>query len=189
MRSGGRCNGVRRDQHRLAADSGRRHLLYGVAPDIAVFAKALSNGHPMAAIIGRAEVMQAAQESFISSSYWTEGVGPVAALATVHKMQRVDVPGHIATIGARLCQGLQRIAAREAVPLTMCGHPAMTYFDFDHPQALALQTLLTVRMLRRGFLAGAAFLSQFDAHAAAHRSIPGCGRRSLRRIGTGPARR
>ena len=66
---------------------------------MAVFAKAMGNGHPMAAIIGRAEVMQAAQDSFISSTYWTEGVGPVAALATVHKMQRVDVPGHVAAIG------------------------------------------------------------------------------------------
>ena len=146
---------------------GGAHLRYGVSPDIAVFAKALGNGHPMAAIIGRAEVMQAAQESFISSTYWTEGVGPVAALATVHKMQRVDVPGHVAAIGNRLRQGIQRIAAREAVPLTMSGHPAMTYFDFDHPQSLALQTLLTVRMLKHGFLASARFYPSL-AHTPQH---------------------
>lgn len=136
---------------------GGAHLRFGVQPDIAVFAKAIGNGHPMAAILGRADVMQAAQGSFISSTYWTEGVDPVAALATIHKMQRIDVPGHVATIGTRLREGLRRIAARESVPLKLSGYPALTYFGFDHPDALALQTLLTVRMLGHGFLAGAGF--------------------------------
>ena len=90
---------------------GGAHLRYGVEPDVAVFAKALGNGHPMAAVIGRPEVMQAAQESFISSTYWTEGVGPAAALATIRKMQRFDVPGHIAKIGTSVAEGL-----RHAVP-------------------------------------------------------------------------
>jgi glutamate-1-semialdehyde 2,1-aminomutase len=136
---------------------GGAHLRFGVSPDIAVFAKALGNGHPMAAIIGRAKVMQAAQESFISSTYWTESVGPTAALATVRKMQRVDVPGHVAGIGSQWREGVLRIAAREGVPLKLTGYPAMTYVSFDHPDALALQTLLTVRMLRQGILASGGF--------------------------------
>jgi len=146
---------------------GGAHLRFGVEPDLAVFAKAMGNGHPMAAIIGRGEVMQAAQDSFISSTYWTEGVGPVAALATLGKMQRIDVPGHVAMIGTRFREGLQQIAAREAVPLTLSGYPAMTYLGFDHPEALALQTLLTVRMLRHGFLAGGGFYPSL-AHTAEH---------------------
>ena len=146
---------------------GGAHLRFGVEPDLAVFAKAMGNGHPMAAIIGRGEVMQAAQDSFISSTYWTEGVGPVAALATLGKMQRIDVPGHVAMIGTRFREGLQQIAAREAVPLTLSGYPAMTYLGFDHPEALALQTLLTVRMLRHGFLAGGGFYPSL-AHTAQH---------------------
>ena len=74
---------------------GGAHRKYGVEPDIAVFAKAMSNGHAMGAVIGRASVMQAAQETFVSSTYWTEGVGPTAAIATIQKMQRIDVPGHV----------------------------------------------------------------------------------------------
>jgi glutamate-1-semialdehyde 2,1-aminomutase len=146
---------------------GGSHLRFGVQPDVAVFAKAMGNGHPMAAILGRAEVMQAAQESFISSTYWTESVGPTAALATIRKMQRIDVPGHIEAIGNRLRAGLQQIAARTAVPLTLSGYPAMTYFGFDHPEALAIQTLLTVRMLRHGFLSGGAFYPSL-AHTPEH---------------------
>jgi glutamate-1-semialdehyde 2,1-aminomutase len=146
---------------------GGAHLRFGVPPDMAVFAKAMGNGHPMAAIIGRSDVMQSAQGSFISSTYWTEGVGPTAALATVGKFQRVDVPGHIAAIGTRLRDGVQQIAARESVPLKMSGYPCLTYFAFDHPEALALQTLLTVRMLRHGILAGGGFYPSL-AHTPEH---------------------
>ncbi len=89
---------------------GGSHLRYGVTPDMAVFAKAMSNGHPMAAIIGRAKAMQAAQESFISSTYWTEGVGPTAALATIRKMQQVDVPTHVAAIGSKWRAAMQQVA-------------------------------------------------------------------------------
>lgn len=146
---------------------GGAHLRFGVEPDIAVFAKAMGNGHPMAAVVGRADAMQAAQESFISSTYWTESVGPVAALATIRKMQQVDVPSHIAAIGQRFRAGLADIATRHDVPLKLSGYPAMTYLGFDHPDALALQTLLTVRMLQRGILAGAGFypsLAHNDGH-------------------------
>ena len=146
---------------------GGAHLRFGIEPDIAVFAKAMGNGHPMAAVLGRARVMQAAQESFISSTYWTESVGPVAALATIGKMQRVDVPSHIAAVGTRFREGLARIAARESAPLKLSGYPAMTYLGFDHPEALALQTLLTVRMLRQGILASAAFYPSL-AHTQEH---------------------
>ena len=146
---------------------GGAHLLYGVMPDIAVFAKALGNGHPMAAIIGRSEVMQAAQESFISSTYWTEGVGPVAALATIRKMQTLDVPGHLSAIGTQFRQGLAKIAQRHGVPLMLAGHPSITTLSFDHPEALALQTLLTVRMLNRGILTGTGFYVSM-AHTSEH---------------------
>jgi glutamate-1-semialdehyde 2,1-aminomutase len=146
---------------------GGAHLRFGVNPDIAVFAKAMGNGHPMAAIIGRAKVMQAAQESFISSTYWTESVGPAAALATLRKMQRAAVPEHVAMIGTRLREGLRQIAGREGVALKISGYPAMTYFTFDHPDGLAVQTLLTVRMLRHGFLAGGSFYPTL-AHTTQH---------------------
>src|SRR5262249_18639084 len=59
----------------------------GVQPDVVVYAKAMSNGFPCAAIVGRGEVMDAANPSFISSSYWTDGVGPAASLACIRKMR------------------------------------------------------------------------------------------------------
>ncbi|MEJ1972440.1 MAG: aminotransferase class III-fold pyridoxal phosphate-dependent enzyme [Lacunisphaera sp.] len=57
----------------------------GIEPDLAVYAKAMSNGFPFGTVIGRDEIMQAADASFISSSYWTDGVGSAAALAVLEK--------------------------------------------------------------------------------------------------------
>jgi len=126
-------------------------------PDIAVFAKALGSGHPIAAIIGTAPVMDAAQDSFISSTYWTEGVGPTAAVATLREMLRVDVPSHVEKVGTLVREGLSLLAAVNGVPLKLSGYPALTFVAFDHPQSDALMTLYTVRMLERGYLAGGAF--------------------------------
>lgn len=146
---------------------GGAHLCYATMPDIAVFAKTISNGHPMAAVIGRSGAMQAAQESFISSTYWTEGVGPAAALATIRKMQKHDVPGHIARIGTLVHEGLMRIAGNLNIPLRISGHPALLSCSFEHPDAAAMQTFVTARMLEQGFLSGTGFYPSL-AHAPEH---------------------
>ena len=97
--------------------TGGAHLRYSTEPDIAVFGKGISNGYPMAAIIGRANIMEAAQNTFISSTYWTERIGPVAALATIRKHRRCDVSQTLNTHG-NSCAG--RLAGRiqEGRPLT-----------------------------------------------------------------------
>ncbi|HIO02809.1 MAG: aminotransferase class III [Verrucomicrobia bacterium] len=146
---------------------GGAHLKYGLQPDIAVFGKALGNGHPIAAVIGKREVMEAAQSSFISSSYWTEGVGPAAALATLTKLKSVDVPGHLKTISGSLRGGLGDLAKRLGLNLRFSGHPAITVLSFEDPQASALQTLFTVRMLAHGILTGSGFYGSW-AHREEH---------------------
>lgn len=126
---------------------GGAHLKYGVMPDIAVFAKALGNGHPLAAIIGRRRVMEAAQTSFISSTYWTEAVGPTAALATIRKLREVNIAAHALHIGGLMRDGWRNLGQRLGVPVKISGHPALLHLSFDHEQAAALGTLLTARML------------------------------------------
>lgn len=146
---------------------GGAHLKFGVTPDIAVFAKAMSNGFAMAAILGRRATMQAAETSFISSTYWTEGVGPAAALATVRKMQRIDVPAHLANLGRLMTTAWQTLGNRHEVPVTVGGRPEMLLLGFDHPSAAALMTLFTTRMLDAGFLAAGSF-NPMLAHEARH---------------------
>ena len=136
---------------------GGAHLLLGVEPDLAVFAKALGNGHPIAAVIGTKAAMEGAHTSFISSSYWTESAGPVAALATLHVLKRHDVCGHVAHIGTLVAEHWREAAAKHALPLFVPeSYPCLAHFAFDHPQANELKTLYTQGMLERGFLAGPA---------------------------------
>jgi glutamate-1-semialdehyde aminotransferase len=148
-------------------NTGGAHLLYGTTPDIAVFAKGMSNGYAMAAVIGTQDVMQAAQGSFISSTYWTEKIGPVAALATIRKHRELNVPQHLAQVGEMMRDGWRRASEKAGVSITVTGVPALTYFSFDCPNAQAVRTLFTQMMLERGYLATNAFYATY-AHKPSH---------------------
>ena len=144
-------------------------MKYGVMPDIAVFAKAISNGHPMAAIIGRRRFMAAAQRTFISSTYWTEAVGPTAALATIRKLREINIASHTNRIGGLMRDGWRSLGQRFRVPVKATGHTALLHVSFDHEQAAALATLFTARMIERGYLCGSGFYPSFahkDYHVA-----------------------
>lgn len=134
------------------------HLQLGVEPDIAVFAKSISNGFPMAAIVGRREVMQAAESSFISSTYWTEAVGFSTAMATIAKMKQEKVAEHVGAIGGLFQEEMRKLAKRHGLKIHVSGWPALTHYAFEYgDQKLAVQTLFTQLMLERGFLAASAF--------------------------------
>lgn len=127
----------------------------GIAGDMAVIAKGISNGYAMAAVMGRRGVMESAQRSFISSSYWTEGVGPAAALATIRKLRDVNAPEHFWRIGGRVRDGLSELAAKHDLPMQVFGKPPLPSFAFDFDDdPMAVSTLFTQEMLSRGFLAG-----------------------------------
>jgi glutamate-1-semialdehyde 2,1-aminomutase len=132
---------------------GGLHALYGVEPDMAMFGKALGNGYAITATIGRREVMEAAQSTFISSTFWTERIGPSAALATLDVMARIKSWEQITQTGRDITAAWKALAARHGLPLTTSGLPALTSFSFDSPHALAYKTLITQEMLAKGYLA------------------------------------
>lgn len=146
---------------------GGAHLLYKVNPDIAVFGKAMSNGYPMAAIIGRKKVMQAAQETFISSTYWTERVGPVAALATIKKMKKKNVPEHLDYIGKMIGEGWKKIAEKYNLDITIGGPNSLINFSFNYKNAQEIKTLFTQEMLKSGYLASLTVYVSFS-HTKEH---------------------
>jgi glutamate-1-semialdehyde 2,1-aminomutase len=136
---------------------GGMHLKYKIEPDMAVFAKALGTGYPIGAIIGTRAAMDGAQRSFISSTYWTESLGPVAALATIAEMEKTNIQEAIEKSGALVQTHLKTLAAKENIPVKVKGFPALTTFSFDHPEGEILRTIFTQQMLSRGFLAGTSF--------------------------------
>lgn len=147
--------------------AGGAHLKLGVSPDMAVFAKAMSNGYPMAAIIGKSRVMEAAQETFISSTYWTERIGPVAAIATIKKIKDKKVPDHLNRIGQSVQNGWKALADKHDVSITISGIMPLGHFVFKHDKPMALKTLFTQKMLERGFLASTGFYASY-AHKEKH---------------------
>lgn len=131
------------------------HALYNVFPDIVVYGKAMSNGYPMAAIVGRSEVMDTAQISFISSTYWTERSGPAAAIATIGKLAAKNVPKHNSMIGNMIMDGWKKIGEEWGLKVSVYpAIPSLAMFTLDYgPDSLAIRTLFTQEMLKRGYLA------------------------------------
>lgn len=137
------------------------HLIYGVTPDLAVFGKALGNGFPIAAIIGRRGVMDEAQNTFISSTMWTERIGSVAALATLKKMEACQVQKELIRFGEKINAGWQELANKHEVAIHIDGIPPLTHLTFGSEDSLAVQTLYAQEMLAKGYLLGAAVYATY----------------------------
>lgn len=133
---------------------GGLHKKYGVEPDIALFGKALGNGYAITAVIGRRAIMEAAQSTFISSTFWTERIGPVAALKTLEVMERERSWDSITQMGRHITSRWKELADQHSLAITTHGLPALTGFSFNSPHALAYKTLITQEMLKEGYLAG-----------------------------------
>ena len=137
---------------------GGAHKLFGVNPDIAVFSKSLGNGHPIGAVIGTGEAMQGANNSFISSTYWTDRVGPAAALATLGEMEKNDVSSRVQKNGEKTRSILSRLAGKhDLLIMEDKGFACFIRLAFQHEKANVMRTLFTQLMLDEGFLAGSAF--------------------------------
>ena len=133
---------------------GGLHKTFGVEPDMAVFGKALGNGYPITAVIGRREIMEAAQSTFISSTFWTERIGPASALKTLEVMEKEKSWDKITQTGRDVMAGWKALAEKYELSITINGLPALASFSIESPKALAYQTLLTQEMQAKGYLAG-----------------------------------
>jgi glutamate-1-semialdehyde 2,1-aminomutase len=133
---------------------GGLHKIYGVDPDMAVFGKALGNGYAVTGVIGRRDIMEAAQNTFISSTFWTERIGSAAALATLAVMEKERSWETITAIGQDITTRWQALGKKHGLPITTAGVPALTSFGFKSPNAQAYKTLISQEMLAKGYLAG-----------------------------------
>lgn len=132
---------------------GGLHKKYGVEPDMAVFGKALGNGYSITAVIGRREVMEAAQSTFISSTFWTERIGPAAGLKTLELMEREKSYEKITKKGRQIGKCWQELAREHNLPLEISGLPALINFRIPVENWLKYKTFITQEMLKQHFLA------------------------------------
>tara|TARA_B100001123_G_scaffold448270_1_gene608588 strand:+ start:1191 stop:2888 length:1698 start_codon:yes stop_codon:yes gene_type:complete len=132
---------------------GGLHKIYGINPDMAWFGKALGNGYGITAIIGKKEIMDYAQNSFISSTFWTERSGPVAANKTLDIMEKIQSWKIITDKGKKIQNEWKKIANRHNLKIQVNGIPALSTFGIMSDNWLKYKTYMTQEMLRNNFLA------------------------------------
>lgn len=132
---------------------GAHTVLHTVTPDMAVFSKALGNGYAIAAVIGTSDVMESAQKTFVSSTNWTERVGPTAALAMINKYQRLNVQDSFFEFGAKIQKGWHEIGSRHGFSMDVNGMEAMSHFSFESEDFLAYKAYFVQLMLDQNILA------------------------------------
>lgn len=125
----------------------------GVTPDMAVFAKSLSNGYPMGAVVGRRAVMEPAGQMFISSTYWSDTIGLRAALTTLNEIETRGVPAQLAELGRTLKTSLNELAVECNAPVQCTGidtHPHLHFDVANDATKTKLATLYIQEMAKRG---------------------------------------
>ncbi len=133
---------------------GGLHKKYKIEPDIAIFGKAIGNGYAITAVIGRKEIMQIAESTFISSTFWTERIGPTAAIKTLEVMEREKSWKKITKIGLEIKNRWKKMAKRNELKLSFTGLSALPTFNIESKNHFAYKTLITQEMLSEGYLAG-----------------------------------
>ena len=133
--------------------AGGSHLVLGVTPDIAVFAKGMTNGYPVTAVIGKEEVMQAAQDTFISSTFWTERIALAATVKSIECYKKYEVWKHQEKVGKAVKTIWEKLAAKYELKINIFGILPLIHFGFEYDNALAYKTYFTQEMLKEGFLA------------------------------------
>lgn len=136
---------------------GGLHLKYGVEPDMAVFGKAIGNGYALNAVIGKEEIMKESQKSFISSTFWTERIGPTAGIATLDKMKKINSAEYIKNIGAEMKKIWRETADKNGINIKIFGLDSLATFTFEENYSLEMKTFLTQEMLKKNILAGNTF--------------------------------
>ena len=148
-------------------NNGGIHLKSKIYPDIAVFAKSIANGYAMSAIIGKRKIMGSASKTFISSTNWTERIGPTAAISTITKCINHKVFNHNIDLGKKMKKLWKKIAHKHGLKIQISGIDTLPSFSFLHKDNQKMQTFFTREMLRYNILAYRQFRPSF-AHNNKH---------------------
>ena len=124
----------------------------GVEPDIAVFAKSISNGYAMGAVVGRRDVMEPASRMFVSSTYWSDMIGLRAALTTLQEIRRRDVPSYLTQLGQTIKARLNAVANETGCPVVATGIDVPPRLEFNVEDSISrkVSTVYIQEMAKRG---------------------------------------
>ena len=131
-------------------DLGGSHRVFAFEPDLICFSKAMANGYPISAALGRAELRRAAERVFLTGSYWNSAVPMAAALETLATLERENAIAHIARIGHALAAGLRAQAERHGLEIEVSGPAACPFLTFRGERNLYRNQHFAAECLHRG---------------------------------------
>ena len=128
------------------------HLKFKVDPDMAIFGKALGSGYAINAVLGKKKIMQKAENTFISSTFWGERVGYTAALSSIQEFKRLKIFKKIESNSKLIKSIWLNLSKKYEVPINIMGTIGIPSFVFckDHDRR---KTFLTQEMLKNKILA------------------------------------
>ena len=129
---------------------GGSHRCFGFEPDLSCFSKAMANGYPIAAALGKAHLRRAAERVFLTGSYWNSAVPMAAALETLATLEREEGPRRIAQMGRALSEGLREAARRHGLEVEVSGPPACPFLTFRGERNLYRNQHFAAECVRRG---------------------------------------
>ena len=130
------------------------HQDYKVEPDIAIFGKAIGNGYALTAVVGKEDIMDEANNTFISSTFWSEKIGFVAGLKTLEIMEKESSWIKILRLGRKIKEDWKKLAKKHDLSIDIFGIDSLPSFSFRSENNQAYKTLITQEMLKQGYLAG-----------------------------------
>ena len=136
---------------------GGLYIKHDIEPDIVIFGKTLGNGYAITAVVGKKDIMGAARNSFISSTFWTERIGPSAAIKTLELMEKLESWNIITDLGNLMRNKWKKISDNNNIELEINGIPAMSSFNFLHKDNLKFKTFITQEFLKKDILATSQF--------------------------------
>ena len=131
---------------------GGMHLSYKVNPDMAMFGKAMGNGYAINAIIGKKKFMKNFDKTFVSSTFWTERIGSVAALSTINFMKKNKTYLFLKKQGKKIKSEWRKISKSTKVEIDVHSLDSIPIFSFKKLNNLR-KTFLTQEMLKKGIIA------------------------------------
>ena len=131
---------------------GGLHKLININPDIAIFGKALGNGYAISAVLGKTSIMESAQKSFMSSTFWSDRIGPAAAIKTLEIMEREKSWERITSLGEKIFLIWKKLSKKYKLKLKISGIPSLAKFNFISKNSQAYKTYITQEMLKHNFL-------------------------------------
>ena len=129
------------------------HTKFNVFPDLAIYGKALGNGYPIACVVGKKDIMRMKEKTFISSTFWTDRIGPSAALKTLEIMEKVKSWNTITQTGKKIILKWKMLSKKYNLPIYINGIPSLCNFTFKSNKNIEYKTFITQEMLEKNFLA------------------------------------